>query len=305
VGNLTATVLTNSMIHNGFGPAGSFAPPSTAHARVSSSRLRLCRVVARLAACHVVMLLMASSAGFAQSMAGAQRATRGDLSQRLGSLEQQLAGASLKGTARTAAQGEVAAIKARLEVGDFKVGDRFVVTLRFDSISTDTASVRDGLLVALFSLPDVSLKGVLRSELDDRLSSHVARYLRNASIRANVLTRVGVFGAVGAPNYYLVSPDRPISDLIMVAGGPTADANLNQLEIERSGKKVLSAKESKKALKEGKTLEQLDVQSGDDVRIPTKRKINWQLLIQLFFIISSLFFAFIQFIQWYYGRDDG
>ena len=91
----------------------------------------------------------------------------------------------------------------------------------------------------------------------------------------------------------------------MLAGGPTADANLDQLEIKRSGKTILSAKESKKALREGKTLAELDVQSGDDVTISKKRKINWQLLIQLFFIISSLFFAFIQFIQWYYGRDDG
>jgi hypothetical protein len=293
------------MIYNGFGPAASFAPPSTAHARLFGAQLRGCWTIARLMACLLVLVMLMSTEAVAQPTAGAQRATRAELSQRMSTLEQQLAGTSLKGSARTAAQGEVAAIKARLESGDFKVGDRFVVTMRFDSISTDTASVRDGLLVALFNLPDLSLKGVLRSELDERLGSHVARYLRNATIRANVLTRVGIFGAVGAPGYYLASPDRPISELVMLAGGPTADANLNQLEIERSGKKLLSAKDSKKALKEGKTLEQLDVQSGDDVRIATKRKINWQLLIQLFFIISSLFFAFIQFIQWYYGRDDG
>jgi hypothetical protein len=293
------------MIYNGFGPASFFAPPSTAHARVFGARLRRSRTVAFSTACLLVLVMLTSTAAAAQPTAGAQRATRAELSQRLSTLEQQLAGTSLKGATRTAAQGEVAAIKARLESGDFKVGDRFVVTMRFDSISTDTASVRDGLLVALFNLPDLSLKGVLRSELDERLSSHVARYLRNATIRANVLTRVGIFGAVGSPGYYLASPDRPISELVMLAGGPTPEANLNQLEIERSGKKILSAKDSKKALKEGKTLEQLDVQSGDDVRIATKRKINWQLLIQLFFIISSLFFAFIQFIQWYYGRDDG
>lgn len=157
---------------------------------------------------------------------------------------------------------------------------------------------------SIFDLPDLSVKGVLRSELGERLSSHVARYLRNATVRVNVLTRVGIFGAVQVPAYYYASPDRPVSELVTLAGGARADANLNQLEIERGGRKILSSKESKTALKSGRTLEQLDVQSGDDVRIPAKRKINWQVVIQLFFIVSSLFFAFIQFIQWYYGRDQ-
>jgi hypothetical protein len=40
------------------------------------------------------------------------------------------------------------------------------------------------------------------------------------------------------------------------------------------------------------------------VRIPLKKHINWQLVIQLFFIISSVFFAIIQFLQWYYSRQQ-
>ena len=295
------------MIHNGFRLVANPPLPSTAHARIPSVRSLMLRRVTRFVP-HLLLLMMASTAALAQPAAGAHRATRAELSQRLVMIEQQLAGSTLKGAARTAAQAEVAAIKTRLETGDFKVGDRFVVTMMSDTVRTDTASVREGFLVSLFGMPDlsaISVKGVLRSELDERLSSHVARYLRNATVRANVLTRVGIFGAVGSPGHYLASPDRPISELVMLAGGPTADANLDQLEIKRSGKTILSAKESKKALREGKTLAELDVQSGDDVTISKKRKINWQLLIQLFFIISSLFFAFIQFIQWYYGRDDG
>jgi hypothetical protein len=91
----------------------------------------------------------------------------------------------------------------------------------------------------------------------------------------------------------------------MLAGGPAVNANLSELEVSRGPLKVLRAKESKKAVKDGRTLEQLDVQSGDDVRIPEKRTINWQLVIQLFFILSSLLFAFVNFLQWYYGRDEG
>ena len=57
-------------------------------------------------------------------------------------------------------------------------------------------------------------------------------------------------------------------------------------------------------MKDGRTLEQLDVQSGDEVKIPIKKKINWQIVIQSMLVVSSLFFAGLQFLQWYYNRQD-
>jgi hypothetical protein len=66
----------------------------------------------------------------------------------------------------------------------------------------------------------------------------------------------------------------------------------------------VKAKDSDRLIKDGRTLEQVDVQSGDEIRIPVKRKLNWQLIIQAFLVISSLLFAFIGFLQWYYTRQD-
>lgn len=252
----------------------------------------------------VVQGVAAPSVAAAQS-AGPQRASRAQLSERIATLETQLAGNTLKGSARSAAQAEVGAIRLRLQSGDFRVGDRFVLTLRQDVERTDTVSVRDSLKAAVLNLPEINLAGVLRSELEDRMSSHVARFLRNASVKTSVLTRVAVTGAVLRPGFIYVAPDRPINDLVTLAGGPAPTANLDQIVVSRGSIELLSAKASKKVVKEGRTLESLDVQSGDEVRVPTKRKINWQLVIQLFFIVSSLFFAFIQFLQWYYGRQDG
>jgi protein involved in polysaccharide export with SLBB domain len=199
---------------------------------------------------------------------------------------------------------ELAAVRMRLQQGDFRVGDRFVITLRQDSVRSDTASVRDSLKVSVANLPDASLAGVLRSELDEWMTSHVARYLRNVSVRTSVLTRVAILGAVRTPGFYYASPDRPISDLVMVAGGPAEQANLNELEVSRGTAKLLSVKDSRKAVKDGRTLEQLDVQSGDEVKIPIKKKINWQIVIQSMLVVSSLFFAGLQFLQWYYNRQD-
>ncbi len=248
----------------------------------------------------------AATPTFAQDapLAGAQRATRSALSERVAELEQKSGRGSLSGSAQNRAVAEIAAIRMRLQQGDFRVGDRFVITLRQDSVRSDTASVRDSLKVAVLNLPDVSLSGVLRSELDERMTAHVARYLRNVSVRTSILTRVAIMGAVRTPGFYYASPDRPISDLVMVAGGPADQANLNELEVSRGAAKLLTVKDSRKAVKEGRTLEQLDVQSGDEVKIPVKRKINWQLVIQSMLVISSLFFAGLQFLQWYYNRQD-
>ncbi|MCE2901951.1 MAG: polysaccharide biosynthesis/export family protein [Gemmatimonas sp.] len=233
-----------------------------------------------------------------------QQATRADLAAQISALEQRLAGNSLRGKSADRARLELAALRDRLALGDFRVGDRFVITVRMDSIRADTASVRDSLKVSVLNLPDLTLAGTLRSELNERVNSHVARYVRNADVRTNVLTRIAVFGAVARPGFYYTAPDRPVSDIVMLAGGPAPEANLDQFELLRAKRTVVSVKDSRKAIKEGRTLEQLDVQSGDEFRITTKRRINWQFVIQIFFILSSLLFALVGFLQWYYDRQE-
>lgn len=260
-----------------------------------------------------VALLLVAAAGTpihklpaqAAPMAGAQRATREELATRASELERQLASGSLKGDKQNRARAELASIQLRLSQGDFKVGDRFVLTFRQDSVRTDTASVRDSLKVSLLALPDLSLGGVLRSELDEKLNAHVSRYLKNASVRSSVLTRIAILGAVRSPGYYYAPPDRPITDLVMLASGPADKANLAELEITRGATVTLKSKDSKRAIKDGRTLEQLDVQSGDEIRIPVKRgRPSLQSIVQILFVVSSLLFALLQFVQWYYDRQD-
>lgn len=247
-------------------------------------------------------LLSSSIAAQSAPAAGAQRAARSELAARLQQLEGLIASAG-KADHRSKLQAEQTAIRARLENGDFKVGDRFVMTVRFDSVRVDTASVRDSLVVSILNLPDLRLHGVLRSELDEKLNQHVARYIRNASVRSNVLTRIAVLGAVRAPGFYYASPDRPVSDVLMLAGGALNEADLSRFVLRRGATTLVEGSKSKQLLETGQTFEQLDVQSGDEFRIPMKRKVNWGLVIQLFFIVSSLFFAVFQFLQWYYGRE--
>jgi len=266
------------------------------------ARLRLFFAVALLFSLGVSAT---PATGQAVPSAGAQRASRTELAVQRAQLEQQLATGQLKGDRQSRARVELAALQARLKDGDFHVGDRFLLTIRTETERSDTIAVRDSLMVSVPGLPDVSLTGLLRSELNERLSTHVATYLRNSSVRTGLLTRVSVQGAVGRTGYYYAPLDRPLSDLLTTAGGQAPNARTDEFELRRGGVRLLSGKDSKRAIKEGKTLEQLDIQSGDEVRVPAKRgRLSVQTLVQLLFVFSSLFFAGLQFLQWYYGRQD-
>lgn len=250
-----------------------------------------------------LMSLSFSTLVGAQTSASDPRASRTTLAARASQLEAQIPSEKAEKNKATLLA-ELAEIRSRLTDGDFKVGDLFVITLQWETLTSDTASVREGLLVSVKTLPDFSVRGVLRSELTEQLNAHVSRFLKNATVRTNVLMRISVVGAVGRPGYYNTSQDRPISELLMLAGGPVAQAKLDELEIRRAGKTVLTRKNSKRAILEGRTLEQLGVQSGDEVVIPITRKFNWQQIIQVLLVFSTLVFSFLQFIQWYYGRQE-
>jgi protein involved in polysaccharide export with SLBB domain len=159
-------------------------------------------------------------------------------------------------------------------------------------------------LVAVAALPDFSAAGILRSELDEKLNAHVSTYLKNTTVRTNVLTRIAIMGAVRSPGFYYAPPDRPLSDLVMLAGGPGADANLNEIELIRGGTSLLSSKDSRALLKDGRTLEQVDVQSGDEVRISAKRRIPWSTIVRSLLLVASLTFAILQFLISYYARQE-
>src|SRR5688572_12189550 len=118
-------------------------------------------------------------------------------------------------------QGKASLIRYRLDHGDFREGDRIVVTVPGTGGFSDTLVVRSGKRLQLPQMADLSLDGVLRSELTPQLSTYIAKYLRDPLVRANPLVRVGVLGSVTRPGYYYVAADSPLSDLLMSAGGPT------------------------------------------------------------------------------------
>lgn len=285
-------------------PAVSKFGQSRRYSRVWVASLRAIRLVALRVGCVSLLGLAMSGAAHAQDTAVGFQAKRVDLQNRLAGRETELANPKLNSSKRREVQAEVATIKNRLDNGDFKTGDLLVVTVDVENRpSVDTATVRDGGLISISRVPDVSVAGALRSEVEEKVRKHVGTYFRTPDVRVNFTTRVMMSGAVARKGSLSVPPDRPISELITLAGGGLPNAKMDQLEVKRGNKVVLSKKASKKALLAGVTVEQAGIENGDVVEIPGSVKFTWQGVTQTVFLISSLTFALINFLRYYYSEE--
>jgi hypothetical protein len=160
-----------------------------------------------------------------------------------------------------------AAIRQRLRDGDIQVGDRAVVTIVSDAVHRDTVVVRSDRTLELPGMIVVPVAGVLRSELQARVSSEVLKYVKAQQVEVTLLMRFGVLGAVTRPGYFALAPDIPISDAIMSAGGPTGAADMGRSIVKRRNQEFRSARETSKAIASGLTLDQFGLSAGDELVI--------------------------------------
>ena len=158
-----------------------------------------------------------------------------------------------------------ASLRQRLRDGDFQIGDRLVLSYVTDVPHSDTLIVRSGRVVELPGKIMVSLAGVLRSEVDDRVSNELMKYVRAEQIEVTPLMRVGVLGDVAHPGFFAFASDIPLTDAIMGAGGPTATADLDRSVVRRGNVVYKSAAETRAAIARGLTLDQFGLNAGDEL----------------------------------------
>jgi protein involved in polysaccharide export with SLBB domain len=160
-----------------------------------------------------------------------------------------------------------ASLRQRLRDGDFQIGDRLVLSYVADVSHLDTLVVRTGRVVELPGKITVSLSGVLRSEVEDRVSTELMKYVRAEQIEVTPLMRVGVLGDVAHPGFFAFASDIPLTDAIMGAGGPTATADLDRSVVRRGTAVYKSADETRTAIARGLTLDQFGLSAGDELVI--------------------------------------
>ena len=182
-------------------------------------------------------------------------------------------------------------LRERLRTGDFHPGDRIALIVEGHTTMSDTLTVRTGRTLLLPDLPPIELQGVLRAELHAHLTREIGKYIRDPKIRAVPLMRVAILGKVGRPGFYGLPADALLSDAIMVAGGPAADADLAKSLVRRGTERLLAHRDVSTALSDGMTLDQLDVRAGDEIIVGEKKKINVFAALGVVTSLAALFAA--------------
>ncbi|MFN8574392.1 MAG: polysaccharide biosynthesis/export family protein [Gemmatimonadaceae bacterium] len=242
-----------------------------------------------------------SSPVWAQASLGEQRrqATRAELEQIAKSAEN-AAQVAPDSKTRDKMIGDASAIRMRLKNGDFVPGDRILVQLLGDSLFSDTFTVRGDRMLQLPNLPDISLAGVLDSELKDHLTKEVGKYVKKPDLNATPLLRLALLGSVGRGGFMTVPVDQAITDVIMATGGPGGTSDFNKTTVRRSGKTVIDAKEFQEAVRSNRTVGDMSLRDGDEIYIPDQKK--GTSILQTLQLVSALIgFYFI--LRW--GRRPG
>lgn len=178
--------------------------------------------------------------------------------------------AELEAALASAKGDQRAEIQRRLSEGDFRPGDLVALSVVEESTLSDTFTVRTGQTLKLPNIPEFSLHGLLRSELQDFMQKKIAEYVRNPQVDAVALIRVAVTGAVNRPGFFSVPAEAPASQVVMIAGGPTNQASFKKVEVHRGDSVVVTKDRMDLALGAGTSLDQLNIRGGDEFVVGQK-----------------------------------
>ena len=267
--------------------------------------LRLSRLVTLVISAIACPLLVGSATAQTTSTPVAPIATPERISARRSTLEEaaknfeRLAASEKDAGKRAGYLGQARTIRKRLVEGDFQAGHRILLFVTGDSALSDTFTVRSDQKLQLPNLPEISLAGILDSELQGYLQTKLAQYIRDPSVRAQTMLRVQVSGDVASPGFYSVRTDTPVSDVIMNAGGPSTSADINKTELRRGSTVVVSRDGIQAAIRSEYTLSDIGARPGDELFIPAKLPgSKWQKIATVAAAASSIAFT----IFWITGR---
>ena len=241
----------------------------------------------------VLGLLLAAGAGLVEAQIlpesdpGRSVRTRADLERLLADYESALASPAYSEGVKQAIRRDAERVRDRLRDGDFRLGDAVLLYVEGEPTLPDTVRVEAGPKIALPLFGDIPLAGVLRSEISEHLTRELARFIKDPVVRAEALMRLSIQGQVASPGFYVVPAQILVSQALMVAGGPAAEADLDDLRIERGAQTLLSGDVLQEALREGLTLDQLNLQAGDQVVLPAQRPGIWGSVLRYGLIIGS------------------
>lgn len=218
--------------------------------------------------CRVASLALAGALLIPEASAPAQQ-TPNSLADRplatrqaLEALEGQLAAGAGAADGSTLAR-----VRARLQAGDFREGDLVLLEVQNEPALSDTFTVGPDVELTLPSptVGSLSLKGVLRSELQREVQTYLGRFILDPVCRATPLLRLSVQGEVARAGFHGVPANAVLAEALMAAGGTTPQADLHESLLERNSEEILDGKALQRAIAAGHTLDDLSLRDGDQI----------------------------------------
>ena len=172
------------------------------------------------------------------------------------------------------------AVTAQNRPTGFQVGDRILLHVEGDSALSDTFTVVAGPALRLPNVGEITLAGVPRNDIEAHLARVLGIYLKDPVVQARALVRVSVAGEVAHPGFYAVPTDLVLADALMLAGGATPTARVDQMRIVRGSSSLWSGSALQSAIARGATLDELGIRAGDGIQVPAERdpESKWRIL---------------------------
>jgi protein involved in polysaccharide export with SLBB domain len=95
------------------------------------------------------------------------------------------------------------------------------------------------------------------------------------------------------PGYFAFRSDGPITDAIMLAGGLTPTAAIERTVVKRERRQLRSARETRRAVASGLTLDQFGLSAGDELVVGRRRELINQSVLGAVGLIASLSAIFL------------
>lgn len=218
-------------------------------------------------------LLAAAGASAQQPASDAAQlyATRDQLQAMLDRFEQGARAEAYSEQVRQVARAEADLIRRRLDEGDMQVGDQIALSVTDLPSLTDTFTVSQGRVLLLPNVGEVPLAGLLRSELQEGIRAHLAKFIVSPQVFVRSMIRLSVTGAVGQPGYKVVPSDNLLTDVLAQSGQPTATARVDAIRITRGDQVIWEGAALQAAIVEGRTIDQLNLRAGDRIEVPDQQ----------------------------------
>jgi len=158
-------------------------------------------------------------------------------------------------------------------------------------ISGDYTIKPDGNIVMPL-IGEIRIKGLTVYELEQTLIDKYTPHLNNPYVSVRPLIRLTLQGAFNRPGAYRVDPSSSLWDVVALAGGPTSNCNLEGLRAERGGKVVI--KKLLESFEEGISLEEVGIESGDQIIAPRKNELNMAFLVGLINLMASVLLLYLR-----------